>query len=142
MAGSLSLGPLLAQTSIALDPAALEAIDGLVGGVLVAADVQIAANAAVVAGCIGLLLRKKWGWYIVCILHLAQVVVAYVLGLPLVQSAVAIVSPEHARGYGLLITVLISLIPMSVVAFLMLRPVARQFERPAEAQAQADQSFR
>jgi hypothetical protein len=137
LAGSLSLETLLGPTAVSSGTYNLEALEALVSQVYVVADIQIVANAVLIAGCIGLLLRRKWGWYIVTIMHLAQAVAGFILGLPLVRSAVAVVSPENAMTYGLLITVLICLVPLSVVAFLMLRPVASQFETPQSALAKA-----
>lgn len=137
LAGSLSLESLLGPAATSSGTYNLVALEALISQVYVATDIQVAANAVVIAGCVGLLLRKKWGWYTVTIMHVAETVVGFILGLPLVRSAVAIVSPEHAMTYGLLITVLVCLVPLSVVAFLMLRPVANQFETPQATLAKA-----
>jgi hypothetical protein len=137
MAGSFSLESALAQAGLVPRTVGAGTLDAFTRQIMVATDVQIAANAVLVAGCIGLLLRRKWGWYTVTILHVAEAVVGFILGLPLVRSAVAVVAPEQAMTYGLLITILICLVPLSVVAFLMLAPVARQFEPPQSASVKA-----
>jgi hypothetical protein len=130
LAGSLSFRSLAAQAGVTLGAGAPDAFDAIARHILVASEVQIVANAVLLVGCIGLLLRRKWGWYAVTILHVAEAVVGFLLGLPLVRSALAVVAPEEAMDYGLLITVIICLVPLSVVAFLMLRPIANQFESP------------
>ncbi|MFO7650303.1 MAG: hypothetical protein R6X13_03040, partial [bacterium] len=94
LAGSLSLEMLLGPAAASSGTYNLEALEALVSQVYVATEIQIAANAVVIAGCIGLLLRRKWGWYTVTIMHLAETVAGFILGLPLIRSAVAVVSPE------------------------------------------------
>ncbi len=138
MAGGFSPRTILINAGFELTPVVAEALDAILKQVMVASYVQIAANAAVLVGCIGLLLRRRWGWYLVCILHVAQIVVGFTLGLPLIRATLAVVMPESAMSYGLLITALMSLVPLAVVVFLMLPPVAGQFERPAGRPAASD----
>lgn len=138
MAGGFSPRTILINAGFELTPVVAEALDAILKQVMVASYVQIAANAAVLVGCIGLLLRRRWGWYLVCILHVAQIVVGFTLGLPLIRATLAVVMPESAMSYGLLITALMSLAPLAVVVFLMLPPVAGQFERPAGRPAASD----
>jgi hypothetical protein len=97
--------------------------------------IGIAANTVLLAGSIGLLLRHKWGWYAVVVLHLAETVAAVVWGSGMLKPVVAMLDPGRANSLSLVMALLIALIPGSIVAILLLKPITRQFEPAASGAA-------
>jgi len=120
------LGPLFSGANIA-------AVGQLTRQILVVNKIQIAANAVLVAGALGLLRRRKWGWFTVVVVHVAEVFASFVWAMPMMRTVVTILDPANAARTSLVMTALIAMIPASVVAFLMLKPVVSQFENPGAA---------
>ena len=116
------LGPLMSGASIA-------AVGDLTKQILVVNKVQVVANAVLVAGAIGLLKRQKWGWLTVVIVHVAEIVASFIWAMPMMQTVVTLLDPLNAGRLAWLMTGLIAMIPASIVAFLMARPIVSQFER-------------
>ena len=85
-------------------------------------------NLLLLAGSIGLLKRWKWGWFTVIGVHLAAIVVSFVWGLPMLQALLAVFAPADADLAALVIIFLFALIPASVIGFLMVNGVVRQFD--------------
>ena len=120
------LGPMFGGTNFS-------AIDALFAQLRLFNFIQIGANCVICAGAIGLLLRKKWGWYLTVALNLVQAGASVVLGQPLLQKVLTVLDPTQAARLSLVMAILIALIPMSIVAFLLSKSVISQFERaPAE----------
>jgi hypothetical protein len=123
------LGPMMGGTNFS-------AIDALFAQLRLFNFIQVGANCAICAGAIGLLLRKKWGWYLTIVLNLVQAVASVVLGQPLLQKVLAVLDPTQAERLSYVMAFLIALIPVSIIAFLLAKPVISQFERaPAEGEA-------
>jgi hypothetical protein len=118
------LGPLLSGTNFA-------AIDRLFASLRTLNLAQVFLNAVVLAGAVGLLLRHKWGWYLTVVLNVLQTAAAVAFGPPVLEQVLSLLDPAQAGTLSWTIAVLIALIPASIVAFLMLRPVVDQFERRA-----------
>jgi hypothetical protein len=104
-------------------------IDALFAQLKLLNMVQVVANCAICAGAIGLLLRKKWGWYLTVVLNLVQAVASIVMGQPVLQKVLTVLDPTQAERLSLVIAILIALIPMSIIGFLVARPVISQFEK-------------
>ena len=120
------LGPVAGGTDFS-------AIDSLFRQLRLFNLVQVGVNCVICAGAIGLLLRKKWGWYLTVVLNLVQAVASVVLGQPLLQKVLTVLDPTQAERLSLVMAILIALIPVSIVIFLVAKPVIGQFDRtPAE----------
>jgi hypothetical protein len=123
------LGPMFGGTN-------LSAIDVLLTQLRLFNFIQVGANCVICAGAIGLLLRKKWGWYLTVVLNLVQAGASVVLGQPLLQKVMAVLDPTQAGQLSYVMAILIALIPISIIGFLLAKPVISQFERtPAEDSA-------
>jgi hypothetical protein len=135
----LAAAPLVAvpnlsgQLSGLMDRSATARLDELLRLVRTADYYLIIGNAALLAGSIGLLLRRKWGWYVTILVHGVAVLATLVWGTPVVTRVYAMLDPKSAGSYGLLTALLLALMPGIVVGFLLLRPVAAQFKRPNPA---------
>jgi hypothetical protein len=77
---------------------------------------------------IGLLSRRKWGWYGAIIINLLEAAGMFVIGLPALEPVLRLLDPARAETLSIVIAVLLALVPASIVAFLLARPVVRQFE--------------
>jgi hypothetical protein len=123
------LGPMFGGTNFS-------AIDALFAQLRLLNLIQVGANGVICAGAIGLLLRKKWGWYLSVVLNLVQAVASIPLGQPLLERVLAVLDPTQAEFLSYVMAILIALIPVSIIAFLLAKPVISQFERaPAEGEA-------
>jgi len=122
------LGPLLDRQSLAM-------LETLLRQTAVANKVQTAASLVLLAGSIGLLLRKKWGWQLIVVLNLVQAVASVILGQPVLQKVLTVLDPTQAERLSFVMAVLIALIPISINLFLIAKPVISQFERaPVEGE--------
>ncbi len=113
----------------------LSVVTDLLGQLRLISILQALANGAICAGAVGLLLRKKWGWYLTVILNILQAAAAIPLGQPPVERMLALINPGQAVVLSYVIAGLVALIPASIAAFLMLKPVVRQFEGTNDRQA-------
>ncbi|MCX6842623.1 MAG: hypothetical protein NTX53_10120 [candidate division WOR-3 bacterium] len=116
------LGPMLGGTDFS-------AIDSLFGQLRLFNFVQVVANCVICAGAIGLLLRRKWGWYLTVALNLVQAGASVLLGQPLLRKVLTVFDPTQAESFSYVMAVLIALIPISIVIFLVAKPVISQFEK-------------
>jgi hypothetical protein len=112
-----------------LDETGLGMLAGLFKQAAMIAWVSGVANLALLAGSVGLLARRKWGWYTVVFLHLATVVACFVWFLPFMYTILARLAPGRAGLASFAITFLLALAPGMVIAFLLAKPVLRQFEK-------------
>ncbi|MBM3331473.1 hypothetical protein FJY68_06420 [candidate division WOR-3 bacterium] len=131
----LLLAPLAAprtmfgQLGTVLDRSQIAMIQTLVGQTLFLNRIQTVGSLVLLAGSIGLLLRRKWGWYVVVLVHVAATVAVFVWVMPMFDSLFRALDPHNASTMAWLLTVLSALAPAVVVAFLLLRPVVSQFEK-------------
>ncbi len=101
---------------------------------------SLLANVATLVGCIGLLKRWKWGWFLVIGIQLVSAAAAFIWGLPLLRGLLALVAPASADLAAFAIIALLALVPAAVIVFLMSGGVVRQFDRPRDAGEQRRQS--
>jgi hypothetical protein len=113
----------------------LGALDHLLRQLVVVNKVQIVANVVMGVAGYGLLRRRKWGWYAMVILHLVEIVATFIWAMPMIQALLAILSPDMGDNFGLLVTILLALVPASIIAFFLARPIISQFEIPAKPAA-------
>lgn len=123
------LGPLVGGAGFA-------EIDRLFASLRTANLAQVLVNGVVAAGAVGLLLRRKWGWYLTVVLNVLQAVAAVVFGQPVLQQVLGLLDPAQAARLSLGIALLVALIPASFIVFLMLAPVVEQFERAGQDRAE------
>ena len=123
MLGQLGpLGPLIDRSSIAL-------LDTLMRQIAVVNRIQTVASLILLAGSVGLLLRKKWGWYTVVAVHVAAAVAVFIWVMPMFETLYRALDPSSAGTMALVMAILGALGPAGVVAFLLLRPVVSQFQQ-------------
>ncbi|MEO0086181.1 MAG: hypothetical protein ABIK37_06065 [candidate division WOR-3 bacterium] len=140
---SLVLAPLYQPRSLLnqlgpfVDRSGLAVIESISRQSLVLARVQLAASGLLLAGAIGLLARRKWAWFLVTLLHVAAAVMAIVWGQPMLEQLLVVFDPAGATALSVLLSIALALAPASVVVFLLLQPVLRQFEPASRPQTQA-----
>ena len=91
--------------------------------------IQTVGSLVLLAGSIGLLLRKKWGWYTVVIVHGASTVAVFVWVMPLFKTLYLTLDPGNAGVMAWLLSILGALAPAVVVAFLLAKPILSQLEK-------------
>jgi hypothetical protein len=121
-----SLMPQLGPLGAGID---LAPVDRLFSQLRTLNYIQLAVNGAKLAAAAGLLKRQQWGWFATVVIHLLETAGVFIFGLPALRPLVALADPAQAGQLSLVITILIALIPASIVAILLLKPVTRQFER-------------
>lgn len=117
------------QLATVLDRASMAAIEDLLRQSVLLNQVSTAANVVLLLASIGVLLRKKWGWYSFVIFHVATVPATFIWGLPLLEKLLGILDPARAHSYGLLMALLIASIPVIVVVFFLSKGIISQFQR-------------
>jgi hypothetical protein len=105
------------------------AFDQLARQLTILTWLQVLASAVLLAGSVGLLRRQKWGWYSTVLLHVFIFAAGFFMLPGMLSPVLALLDPRGAGLSAWLITVLVALAPLSVVVFLLLAPVVRQFER-------------
>jgi len=123
------LGPLLTGTNLA-------AIDALYASLRTLNLAQVLLNAVVLTGAVGLVRRRRWGWYLTVVLNVLQAVATLVFGPPVLEQVLRLADPARAGELSWVIAILAALIPAVIVAFLMLKPVVDQFEHGIEKQGE------
>ena len=134
LASSFRPENLLPQLGPMFSGADLSAVTDLLGQLRTFSVIQVLANGAICAGAVGLLLRRKWGWYLTVILNVLQAAAAIPLGQPPVERILALLDPAQAGQLSYVIAGLVALIPASIAGFLLLKPVVGQFERSGRSQ--------
>jgi hypothetical protein len=115
------LGPYVDQSSVAVFETLMRQAASL-------NRLQTVGSIVLLAGSIGLLLRKKWGWYTVIVVHVAAMAAVFIWVMPMFENLYRALDPHSAGTMALAMSVLAALAPAAVVAFLLLRPVVSQFE--------------
>jgi len=138
LASSFTPDSLLPQLGPMYGGVDLSVVADLLAQLRLISILQALANGAICAGAIGLLLRRKWGWYLTVIINILQAAAAIPIGQPPVERMLALLDPARAEMLGYVIAGLVALIPASIVAFLLLKPVVRQFEEDRRPQMNTD----
>ena len=116
------LGPLADRSSIAM-------LEALMRQTAFLNRIQSVGSLILLAGSIGLLLRKKWGWYMVIAVHVAATVAVFIWVMPLFKTFYLALDPGNAGAMAWLLSILSALAPAVVVAFLLAKPIVCQFDR-------------
>ncbi|MEO0080757.1 MAG: hypothetical protein ABIL25_00485 [candidate division WOR-3 bacterium] len=80
-------------------------------------------------GSVGLLRRRRWGWYVVVISQILEVGAAFAFAIPALKPVLMLLDPGRATVASFAIAGLVALVPASIAGFLMLEPVVAQFEQ-------------
>jgi len=121
------LGPVIDRSSISL-------LGTLMRQAAFLNRIQTAASLVLLAGSIGLLLRKRWGWYTVVVVHVAAMVAVFVWVMPMFKTLYLALDPTHAGTMALFLSILSALAPGVVIAFLLAKPILSQFEKAGQQQ--------
>lgn len=105
-----------------------EALPGLVAMLDIALRAGLAFNAAQVAGAVGLLGRRKWGWYVTVIVHILVAGGLFVFLPTVFGSVLTVAAPNESPLMPWVLSLLAVLPALAVVGFLLLTPVVGQFE--------------
>ena len=116
------LGPLIDRSNISM-------LDTMLRQTAFLNRIQTVGSLTLLAGAIGLLLRKKWGWYTVVVVHVAAMAAVFIWVMPLFETLYRMLDPHNASMMAWVLSVLSALAPGVVVAFLLLRPVISQFQQ-------------
>ncbi len=117
------------QLAPILDQAGSVVLAEVMGQTTLVTRVSIVANLLLLVGSIGLLLRKKWGWFTVVLVHLAGVLVSFIWVMPVLRQVLGLLDPSRAGLLSFVITALLTVVPGVIIAFLMLKPVVSQYQR-------------
>jgi hypothetical protein len=124
-----SPGTVLGQLGPLIDRSSLAMLDSLMRQTAFLNRVQTVGSLVLLAGAIGLLLRKKWGWFVVVVVHVAAAVAVFIWVMPMFETLYRLLDPRNAGLMAWLLSVLSALAPAVVVAFLLAKPILSQFER-------------
>ena len=91
--------------------------------------IQTVGSVVLLVGSIGLLLRRKWGWYTVVVVHVAAAAAVFIWVMPMFENLYRALDPGHAGVMALLLSILGALAPAVVVVFLLAKPILSQFQR-------------
>jgi hypothetical protein len=116
------LGPVADQSSIAM-------LESLMRQTAFLNRIQTVGSLVLLAGSLGLLLRKKWGWYTVVVVHVAAAAAIFIWVMPLFEGMYRVLDPRNAGTMALTMSILGALAPAVVVGFLLMRPILSQFEK-------------
>lgn len=116
------LGPMVDRSSLAM-------LNTLMRQTAFLNRIQTVGSLVLLAGSIGLLLRKKWGWYTVVIVHVAATAAVFVWVMPLFKTLYLTLDPGNAGVMAWLLSILGALAPAVVVVFFLAKPILRQFEK-------------
>lgn len=105
-----------------------EALPGLVAMLDIALRAGLAVNAAQLAGAVGLLRRRKWGWYVTVIVHVLVAGGLFAFLPTVFGTVLTVAAPNESPVMPWLLSLLAVLPALAVVGFLLLTPVVRQFE--------------
>lgn len=94
-------------------------------GLALLSRIQTAASGFLLAGAIGLLLRRKWGWYLTVLTLSASVLAGLVWAMPVLSQLVCLLDSDSGTLSAVLI-VIASIPAVTIVALLMLRSVVEQ----------------
>jgi hypothetical protein len=122
-------GAMIAQLGAYVDRSSIAAFANLMRQAAFLNRIQTGWSLVLLLGSIGLLLRKKWGWYTVIVLHVAATAAVFVWVMPMFNGLYRALDPAGGGALAFAMTILSALVPAAVVAFLLLRPVVSQFER-------------
>jgi hypothetical protein len=116
------LGPMADRSSIAM-------LENLMRQTAFLNRIQTVGSLVLLVGSIGLLLRKKWGWYTVVVVHVATTVAVFIWVMPMFENMYRVLDPRNAGAMALLLSILGALAPAVVVAFLLAKPILSQLEK-------------
>ena len=122
-------GAMLAQLGPYVDRSSVVVFETLMRQAAFLNRIQTVGSLMLLAGSIGLLLRKKWGWYTVVVVHVAATAAVFIWVMPIFENMYRALDPRSAGTMALVMTILSALAPAVVVAFLLMKPVLIQFER-------------
>jgi hypothetical protein len=127
------LGPVIDRSSIALFGTLMRQ-----GAFL--NRIQTVGSLILLVGSIGLLLRKKWGWYTVVVAHVAAGAAIFIWVMPMFETLYLALDPTNAGAMALFLSILSALAPAVVIAFLLSKPIISQFEPMPAADGATKQS--
>jgi hypothetical protein len=122
-------GAMLGQLGPLIDRSNISMLDTMLRQTAFLNRIQTVGSLVLLAGAIGLLLRKKWGWFIVVLVHMAATVAVFVWVMPMFETLYRMLDPHNASMMAWLLTILSALVPAVVVVFLLAKPIISQFEK-------------
>ena len=120
---------MLGQLGSTVDRSSIAMLETLMRQTAFLNRIQTAGSLVLLVGSIGLLLRKKWGWYTVVFVHVVATVAVFIWVMPLFKTLYLTLDPGNAGVMAWLLSILSALAPAVVVAFLLAKPIINQFEK-------------
>jgi hypothetical protein len=135
-------GAMLGQLGPYVDRSSVAVFETLMRQAAYLNRIQTVGSLVLLAGAIGLLLRKKWGWYTVIVVHVAATAAVFIWVMPMFRTLYLALDPHNAGTMAFVLSILSALAPAVVVAFMLLRPVISQFERRDMTDFRSEESDR
>lgn len=110
----------------------LQVLDMLVKHLRFLVRLQIPLSLLGLVGGVGLLRRQRWGWFLVALLNLAGALACLLYVPHLLTSLLSLLDARSGAAAAWLCSLLLLLVPLSVLIFLFLEPVVSQFDRRPE----------
>jgi len=120
---------MLSQLGPSVDRSSIAMFETLMRQTAFLNRIQTVGSLVLLVGSIGLLLRKKWGWYTVVVVHVAAAAAVFIWVMPMFKNLYSALDPRNAGAMALMMSVLGALAPAVVVVFLLAKPILSQFER-------------
>jgi hypothetical protein len=127
-------GAMLGQLGSTVDRSSIAMLESLMRQTAFLNRIQTVGSLVLLVGSMGLLLRKKWGLYVVVAVHVVATAAVFIWVMPMFKTLYLTLDPDNAGVMAWLLSILSALAPAVVVAFLLAKPILSQFERrPADA---------
>ncbi|OYD17049.1 hypothetical protein CH330_01035 [candidate division WOR-3 bacterium JGI_Cruoil_03_51_56] len=118
------------HSSPVFDSASMKVLEGLIEQTIFATKASIIINLVLLVGSIGLLLRQKWGWFIVMLAMIFVIFAGFIWIMPAIRQVLAVLQPDNAGFLSFIITALLAVVPAVFVVYLFSRRVISQFQAP------------
>jgi hypothetical protein len=122
-------GAMLAQLGPYVDRSSVSLFGTLMRQAAFLNRIQTVGSLVLLAGSIGLLMRKKWGWYTVVAVHVVATAAVFIWVMPMFKTLYLSLDPHSAGTMAVALSILSALAPAVVVAFLLAKPILSQFEK-------------
>jgi hypothetical protein len=122
-------GAMLGQLGSTMDRSSIVMLETMMRQTAFLNRIQTVGSLVLLAGSIGLLLRKKWGLYTVVAVHVVATVAVFIWVMPMFRTLYLTFDPRSGGTMAVALTILSALAPAVVVAFFLAKPILRQFEK-------------
>lgn len=127
---SPGITPYISSLAMLADAPQLELFDMMARQLHLLVRLQIPVSILGLIGGVGLLRRRRWGWYSVALLNLGGTLACLFYVPHLLKPLLLLLDAKSGATAAWLCALLLLLVPLGMLIFLFLGPVVRQFDRP------------